>query len=120
MLIISMTTNDVANGFGVNELIANINLIRSKALAAGVEQVIITTSHPRKINATTTKNYMLQRDQVLKTFGLAAVNFFDPVADADNLFKAELLSEDGIHPNDKGHKVLYEEMKKVIILNLLH
>lgn len=113
-LIISMTTNDVANGFNVDEIIKNFNVVKEKALAAGVTRVFITTSHPRKINAGATAQYMLQRDLVLKTYGASAINFFDPVADSTNLFRSELLSADGIHPNDKGHKVLYDEIKKAL------
>ncbi|GAB2549516.1 hypothetical protein GCM10027085_45450 [Spirosoma aerophilum] len=113
-LIISMTTNDVANGFGVDEIIKNLNAVRAKAIAAGVSRVIITTSHPRKINSSATANYLLQRDLVLKNYGASAVNIFDPVADPENCFKAELLSDDGLHPNDKGHKVIYEQIKKTL------
>ncbi|AKD57837.1 SGNH/GDSL hydrolase family protein [Spirosoma radiotolerans] len=114
ILIVSMTTNDVANGYSVSEIIANLILIKNKAKEAGVKRVIITTSHPRKIDTTATEKYMLQRDQVMNTFGTSAVNFFDPVANEDHLFKSELLFKDGIHPNDKGHQVLFEQIRKTL------
>ncbi len=113
-LIISVTTNDIACGYGVDEIIKNISMIRDQALASGVGRVIITTSHPRNINSAATAKYLLQRDKVLKNFGVSAVNIFDPVADSTNLFKAELLCTDGVHPNDKGHQILFEQIKKAI------
>ncbi|GAB3036777.1 SGNH/GDSL hydrolase family protein [Spirosoma pulveris] len=118
-LIISITTNDVLFGYGVDEIITNFNIVRNKALAAGVARVLITTPIPRKLNAAATAKYLLQRDLVLKNYGTSAVNIFDPVANSENLFKSELLCGDGIHPNDKGHKVIYEQIKKVLLMNLL-
>ncbi|QJW91892.1 SGNH/GDSL hydrolase family protein [Spirosoma taeanense] len=115
-LIISMTTNDVASGVSIDEIMSNLNLIRAKAIAAGVRQVIITTSHPRKINASATAKYIQQRDRIMQTYGESAVNFFDPVADSEKCFKAELLSGDNLHPNDKGHEILFEQIRKALKL----
>lgn len=116
ILIISMTTNDAANGYSVDEIMANLALVRSKALASGVKRVIITTPHPRWVSPAVTAKYMQQRDRILKAYGSSAVNFFDPVADGNNLFRADLLSKDGTHPNDKGHTILYEQIKKLLRL----
>lgn len=116
ILLISMTTNDVGNGYSVDEVMTNLALVRAKAAAAGVKRIFITTSHPRRINPTATAQYMLQRDRILKTYGSCAINFFDPVADSENCFKAELLCSDGLHPNDKGHAVLHEQVKKALKL----
>ena len=111
LLMISMTTNDVNNGYNVDEVIANLNAVRAMALANGVRHFVITTSHPRKVNAAITKKYIEQRDRVMAIFKDEAVNFFDPVADADNFFRQELLSTDGIHPNDQGHAILFDQIK---------
>ncbi|GAB3050643.1 hypothetical protein GCM10027185_62390 [Spirosoma pulveris] len=106
-LLISISSNDLIIGCSVEEIIANFNTIRSKALAAGVAHVLITTPLPRNYSAEVTANLLRQRDQVLKTYGSSAVNIFDPLANEQQLTKAELLSGDGIHPNDKGHALLF-------------
>ena len=106
-LIISISSNDLIIGCSVEEIIANFNVIRSKALAAGVAHVLITTPLPRNYSAEVTANLLRQRDLVLKTYGASAINIFDPLANEQQLTKAELLSGDGIHPNDKGHAVLF-------------
>ncbi len=111
ILIISMTTNDVGNGFSVDELMNNLKTVRALALADGVKQVYITTCHPRKINAAATVKFLEQRDRIMSLYGKYGINFFDPVADANNLFRAEWLFTDGIHPNDKGHAVLFEQVR---------
>ncbi|GAB3047510.1 SGNH/GDSL hydrolase family protein [Spirosoma pulveris] len=106
-LLISISSNDLIIGCSVEEIIANFNTIRSKALAAGVAHVIITTPLPRNYSAEVTANLLRQRDLVLKTYGASAINIFDPLANEKNLTKAELLSGDGIHPNDQGHALLF-------------
>ncbi|WP_077922151.1 SGNH/GDSL hydrolase family protein [Spirosoma sp. 209] len=112
VLIISMTTNDVANGYSVDEIMENLRIIRATAFANGVKRVLITTSMPRRLNAWATARWIQQRDRTLATYPLEAVNFFDPLADPSDVFKDEL-TVDGIHPNDNGHKVLFDEMVKV-------
>lgn len=114
ILIISMTTNDVANGYSVDEVMTNLKAVRQQALIAGVRQCIVTTPHPRRISAVATRKYLEQRDRILKTFGTEAVNFFDPVADSTHHFRADLLSPDGIHPNNQGHAVLFEQIRKAM------
>ncbi|ADB39307.1 SGNH/GDSL hydrolase family protein [Spirosoma linguale] len=115
ILIISNSSNDVVAGYGVDEVIDNFNVIRSRAFAAGVGTVIITTPIPRKFNADVTAKLLLQRDLVMKSYGSFAVNIFDPVANSDNLMKPELLSEDGIHPNDKGHEVIFKIISSFLL-----
>lgn len=114
VLIVSMTTNDVANGHRVDEIMSNLKVIRQMAKTNGVRRFMVTTSHPRRINAAATRQYMEQRDRILTTYGAEAVNFFDPVADSTHYFRAELLSPDNIHPNDQGHAVLFEQIRRAI------
>ena len=114
ILIVSMTTNDVAGGFSVDEILTNLEIIHKKALAKGVRRFIVTTPHPRRISSAATLKYLDQRDRILKKYGTDAVNFFDAVADSEYYFRPEYLYSDGIHPNDAGHAVLFEQVKKVI------
>ncbi|SOD89877.1 SGNH/GDSL hydrolase family protein [Spirosoma fluviale] len=107
-LILSISSNDLVIGCSVDEIIANFNIIRSRALAAGVNRVIVTTPLPRTFSADVTAKLLLQRDAVLTNYGLLSINIFDPLAGPDNLMKPELLSADGIHPNDKGHAVIFK------------
>ncbi|SOD97001.1 SGNH/GDSL hydrolase family protein [Spirosoma fluviale] len=115
LLIISISSNDAVAGYDVDEIIANFNTIRSGALAAGVASVLITTPIPRRFNEEVTTKLLRQRDLVMKNYAPFAINIFDPVANPDNLIKSELLSEDGIHPNDKGHAVIYKQIESFIL-----
>ncbi|AQG81693.1 hypothetical protein AWR27_21750 [Spirosoma montaniterrae] len=109
LMIISMTTNDVANGYSVDEVMYNLQTIRRIALDNGVKRILITTSMPRKLNAQATARWLQQRDRTMRAYEQDAVNFFDPLADADNLFQANL-TPDGIHPNDDGHRLLFKQL----------
>jgi acyl-CoA thioesterase I len=112
VLVISMTTNDVANGYSVDEVMENLRKIRSIALANGVKRVIITTSMPRNLNKLATERWLQQRDLTLSTYPGEAVNFFDPLATTAFTFRGDL-TVDGIHPNDTGHQLLFDQVIKV-------
>jgi acyl-CoA thioesterase-1 len=112
VLIISMTTNDIANGYSVDEVMENLKKVRAIALANGVKRVIITTSMPRKLNDGATAKWLQQRDRTLATYPSEAVNFFDPLATASAVFRDDLTA-DGVHPNDVGHQLLFDQIVKV-------
>ncbi|ADB38186.1 SGNH/GDSL hydrolase family protein [Spirosoma linguale] len=114
-LILSMSSNDLVAGYSVEEIIANFNTIRSKALAAGVANIIVITPLPRNFSTEVTAKLLLQRDLVLKNYGSSAVNIFDPLANEQNLTKPELLSEDGFNPNDKGHAIIFKVIEGFLL-----
>lgn len=112
LMVISMTTNDVANGYSVDEVMQNLYTVRQMAFDNGVKRIIITTSMPRKLSARATALWLEQRDRTMRAYQRDAVNFFDPLADNNNQFKTEL-TKDGVHPNNEGHQLLYEQILKV-------
>lgn len=112
VLVISMTTNDVANGYSVDEVMENLRKVRAVALANGVKRVIITTSMPRKLNVLATSRWLQQRDLTMAIYPGEAVNFFDPLATNTFIFRDDL-TIDGIHPNDTGHQLLFDQIIKV-------
>lgn len=109
-IIISMTTNDVAMGVPYNEIMSNLETTIYYALSKGIRYVLVTTPFPRSINDNFVPRYLAYRDGVLQTYGAKAINFFDPVADGDNLPRKDLLSGDHVHPNDKGHEILFRSL----------
>jgi acyl-CoA thioesterase-1 len=44
--------------------------------------------------------------------------FVDMIKEWSKVNYSNLLSDDGIHPNEKGHKKIFEKMKKIFIDNL--
>ncbi|MBO9641069.1 MAG: SGNH/GDSL hydrolase family protein [Siphonobacter aquaeclarae] len=113
-IIISMTTNDIANGISVSKIMENLSTVVSYAKNHGVRYVFVTTPHPRKISAEKTAQYLEYRDRVLREYADFSVNYYDPIAGKDNLTKPELL-KDGLHPNDKGHSVLFYQLLNAIL-----
>lgn len=109
-VIISMTTNDIAKGVSVPELMANIKTTVDYARRKNVKHILVATPFPRSIDAASTAKFVAYRDEVLKIYGIDAIDFFNPVADAGNLPRAEYLSGDKLHPNDYGHKALFRAL----------
>lgn len=113
LILISMTTNDVALGYGVNEVMKNLESVWEAARRAGVAQVYISTSIPRKLNPTAIRQLKEQRTKTLNRFGANALNFYDRLADANGLYKPQYNADD-VHPNNSGHQVLFEEVQRVL------
>lgn len=111
VMIISMTTNDVANGYSVNEVMQNLHIVRQTAFDNGVKRILITTSMPRRLSTVATERWLEQRDRTVQAYQQDAVNFFDPLADKKNQFNDDL-TKDGVHPNNDGHQLLYQQIIK--------
>ena len=117
ILLISMTSNDANMGYSVEEYLQNIATIRQIALQNGVKRVLISTTTPR--NLPEDKRGLLRQTQeaLLKTYPNDVIDFYSPYATADGLLKPEFNSGDHVHPNDYGHRLMFEQVQKIIKKN---
>jgi len=79
-----MPSNDAANGFDINEQMANFIAIKNNADNANVP-VWICTTQPR--NAFSTSGNLIQtgvRDSIFSYFGSFAIDFWNGCVDANN------------------------------------
>lgn len=113
-IIISMTTNDIAQGIAVKDIMDNIATTVRYAREKGVRYVVVTTPFPRKIDQASTQKFLAYRDEVLATYDKLASNIFDPLADADHLPRSEYLSSDKLHPNDTGNRLMFRCLEKTL------
>lgn len=105
-LLISLTGNDISNGYPASEYEANFDSLRAIATRAGVE-VWITTPTPRTTNDSAKRARVKSlRERILTRYAPRAIDFHDGLAAADGAILAQYDSKDGIHPNDKGHAIL--------------
>lgn len=112
LVIISMTNNDIAYGYQVKgEYISNLLLLKEYFQNNGVKDVFITTTFPRD-NVSFDSLY-LARTLINERFGVKSINIFDTLSDSKNkrLYK-EFQYGDGIHVNNRGHKVIFYKVKE--------
>jgi hypothetical protein len=74
----------------------------------------ITTTQPRNSGTDAAQRTLLRQllDSIQINFGNYAVDFWDDLVttDGSNMLRADL-TPDGIHPNDQGHRYLFQRMQ---------
>ena len=106
-IIVNMPSNDAVNYLTAADQMANFKWLQNVARLAGV-QFWITTSQPR--NFADTAQIAIQRqvkDAILDHFGDRAIDLWSPLADAKGWILSEYDSGDGVHLNDKGHRLIH-------------
>ncbi len=109
-LIISLTGNDIANGYAPAEYEENFDSLRALAVRAGIK-VWITTPTPRTaVDSAKRVRILALRDRVLSRYAPRAIDFYDSLGAADGTMIPKFNSGDGIHPNNLGHAMLFRRM----------
>ena len=109
-VIINLPSNDVASGYPVEEQMANFEKIMKKARCAGVP-VWICTTQPRNFSADKVLRQLLAREAIVKTYGPQAIDVWEGLAEPNGLLDARFNSGDGVHLNNAGHEVVFEQVK---------
>ena len=112
-IIINFPSNDAANGVPVDQTLANIATIVKLASDAHAT-CWVATSQPRTLPPENAKLLLELRDRVLHDYGNHAIDFFTPLAGPDNMLLPAVNQGDGIHPNPEGHRLLFEQVKRVV------
>jgi lysophospholipase L1-like esterase len=109
-IIINMPSNDVGNGYPIEEQLANFRRLASILDSNGVE-LYVTTSQPRNFPK---KNDRLTQHQVydsLRTiFYTNYIDFYTGFADAEDQIASEFNSGDGVHMNNGAHRILLDRV----------
>ncbi len=111
-IIINLPSNDAAGGFRVSESLANYDSVLAR-IPPGVD-VWVTTTQPRDLDSTGRARLAALRDSTYARFSDHALDFWSGLANPDGSLKKEFDAGDGIHVNDKGHRVLAERAERVI------
>lgn len=109
-VIMSLTGNDAARGYTTKETMANFRRIVATANEQGVE-VWVTTPTPRDLDDKGRRRLIQLRDAVKKTFVGHSVNFWTAAAGPDARPLKRYDSGDGVHPNNAGHRLLYNSLR---------
>ncbi|MFT3737383.1 MAG: SGNH/GDSL hydrolase family protein [Breznakibacter sp.] len=114
VLIISLPTNDIANGYSKEEYLHNLKILVNHAIEYGVDDVLICTTQPRNLSVKNREVLRSCKDDILKTYQQNAVDFWTPLCGDNNLLQSSVDIGDGIHPNGEGHRLLFFQMKEKI------
>lgn len=106
-LLISLTGNDIANGYAASEYEANFDTLHALATRAGVP-VWITTPLPRTaVDSAKRKRVLDLKTRILSRYAPRAIDYYEGLGDAAGAILPAYNSGDGIHPNNAGHALLY-------------
>lgn len=112
LVIINYPTNDIVIGYSAKEMMDNLRLMFQQFNANGIT-CYITTSQPRN-TATDAQRTILRQvvDSIKLNFGNYAINFWDDLVTSDglNMLKSEVDAGDGTHPNNLGHRLLFQRV----------
>jgi lysophospholipase L1-like esterase len=112
LIIINLPSNDVTHGFPDKEIIHNYQIICNEIKRNNVPY-LITSTQPRNFpDIHTRERLAILNSLVNNTFPENTIDFYDLLADASLRIKPELNFGDGIHLNNRGHKIIFEEFLK--------
>lgn len=117
-IIINLPSNDAASGIPVGEQLANYKLILAEANEQNVP-VWIATTQPRNLTEKKRKNLMALRDSTFSRFGPKAIDFWSMLANEDGTILPQFDCGDGVHLNDEGHRLLFQQVVAAQIVETL-
>lgn len=115
VVLLSYPSNDanLTPDYQEKETMDNLRLMFSDLSAAGIH-CYVTSTQPRNDMTDLQRTELRElRDSIVATFGLYSIVFWDDLATTDglNMLRPEVNSGDGIHPNDYGHRLLFQKVQ---------
>ena len=109
-IVVNLPSNDANLNVPVADQMANLRAIRAAAAAEGVP-VWFTTTQPRNFADDARRALLMAvRDSIHAQFGPRAIDVWTRTATATGTIQPAYNSGDGIHLNDAGHRVIYEQV----------
>jgi len=103
LVLITFPSNDVANGYSNEEILANYSRISGILDSARISYIIFG-SQPRNLSDPTERQRLKTLNTQMKLkFGTRINNYYDQLSTSSNTIKAEYAFGDGIHLNNSGH-----------------
>lgn len=114
LLVLAFPSNDALLGYGADETVANLLLLRSLAAAAGVPTLLLS-SQPRDDASSTQRATMRATDAALApVFGACFVDVRDALSAPSGGIAAAFAAGDGVHLNDAGHRLIFDRLSATL------
>lgn len=114
-IIVNMASNDVAAGFGMEEIKANYEALYDAANEAGIP-LWFTTTQPRNLDQAGRDKLLALKNWIEATYEERSLDFWSVIANTDSTLNVAYGSGDGIHLNNAGHQKLYNRVADSTIL----
>ena len=114
-IVINLPSNDAAYGYSEEEQLANYDSLLALASRREIP-VWITTTQPRNLTVQGRANLMAVRDSTHTRFGDRAIDFWTGLAMEDGSIDPVYDSGDGVHLNDRAHRILFQRMVEAGLL----
>lgn len=107
-IIVNLPSNDVSQGFTVQEQLDNFDTIVGHSLNAGIP-IWVTTTQPKNYggNPISIQKQLDVRDSLFARFSPFVIDFWTGLADSSNQIANAYDSGDGTHLNDAGHGLVF-------------
>ncbi len=115
IIFVNYPSNDVANNMTTKTTMDNYRTYNTYASIAG-KQIIFLTPQPRNsVSYDQQVQLKDQKDSVLNSFTGRAINVWDLLVASDGLtINPELSAGDGTHVNNKGHRLIFEQVSNFL------
>jgi acyl-CoA thioesterase-1 len=111
IIIFSITTNDIASGYSIDEYLNNMELMTNLCISNKVEYIITSTLPRNPLPFEQRKELYDLNRRLEKTYGNRYVEIYNPVANLQTLnWQEDLCISDLIHPNDSGHLIIFNSI----------
>ncbi len=112
--IISYPSNDVNlyPNYTTHETMENFRILYQRLNAAGI-RTFITSMQPRNDMSLQQRTWLKElTDSITNNFGYYSINVYNDLVATDGTLtlRADLNSGDGVHPNNTGHRLIYQRI----------
>jgi lysophospholipase L1-like esterase len=118
IVIIAYPSNDVVLNFSIQQWLSNLRTIYDSVSVLG-RTAWVATSQPRDDVGPDVRQLLKEvRDSILLEFAGHALDFYDVLADPATMEFQSGLTDDGIHPNNTGHELLFEVARDANLVSM--
>lgn len=111
IVIFSITTNDIANGYSIDEYLNNMKVMTDLCVKNKIEYIITSTT-PRTPLTLDKRKALYDLNRKLEViYPERYVEIYNLLADLNTYkWQTNLCASDSIHGNDKAHAIIYKEV----------
>jgi lysophospholipase L1-like esterase len=109
LVIINLPTNDVANNYNEQEIIANFESVTENLRAENIP-FIITGTQPRSLSVEKRQRLKNLNTKLRLVYESKMFDYYNLLSTADDLIQKEYSAGDGVHMNNAGHRIIYENL----------
>ena len=118
IVFIAYPTNDIGFDYTNTEYLFNLRTMAHVVTAAGKICYVCSTQPRNAFNAAEIDSLVKGRDSIMAEFAPYGLNFFDSLADPTTHLFVPALTNDGVHPDDAGHRALFHVVQNNVVLSV--